>query len=405
MNNNFLNIFKGDKVIWVCVLFLSVISIVEVYSSSTLLAYQEKSGNTVYYLLKQVVLLMFGFIVMFTFSRVTYKILFKYSNVLLVLAWFFLICTFFTDEKLNDAHRWVKIPVVGLRFQPSDIVKCFLAIFLARNLSECQNNEEERKLVFLKCMGAILITCGLIVPSNFSTACLVGFTGLSVMFIGRVPVKYLTMFIGACALAFVLFIGFLKVTGTEQNSRLGTWIHRIEAHIGSKSTKVDSNSQAVQARIAVARGGLTGHGFGSGLQRNVLSQSYSDFIYAIIIEEGGLVSGLVVMLLYFFIFVRCYFCVARLERTFPAFLVVGFSLNIILQALANMLVSVNIMPVTGQALPLVSMGGTSILFTSFQFGVILNITRYSGRKERVEEIEEDQQSFNINVDDYPIMVG
>lgn len=401
MNKSIFSIFKGDRVIWIILLFWALISSIVVFSSTSMLAWKHQSGNTMFYFIKHVFYLSLGSIVIFVFSRLSYKLLFKFSTLFLAISCMLLLLTPFLGVNVNGASRWLKIPFIEVIFQPSDMAKCFLVVFLAKNLSVCQDSAS-RKFAFLKCAGAVLLVCGLIVPSNFSTSFLVGLMALFLMFVARIPVKYLLIFVSVCIFAFFMLIVFLKATGMENNSRLSTWAHRIEAFTNPNSKKAN-NSQAMQSRIAIAQGGIIGKGIGASIQRNILPHPYSDFVYAIIVEETGLVGGVFVLMLYLIFFYRCIKCVNSLERTFPAFLVVGFSLNIMLQALANMLVSVNIMPVTGQTLPLVSMGGTSIVFTSFQLGVILNITRYAEKKEDVVEIE-DQQNFD-DVTDYPIIAG
>jgi cell division protein FtsW len=366
-----------------------------------MLAYKYQGGNTVYYIFKHFIFIVVGFFVMYFTSRLSYKFYFKLARPLLWVSLGLLFLTLF-ESSTNDAKRWFTIPLTGISFQTSDLAKVSLMLYLAKVLSVSQDSEEQLFAGFKKCLIAIVGVCGLILLGNFSTAFLVGFTSLFVLFIARVKIKWIFAGIGICIGAGILLILFASLLGFH--SRVDTWKSRVETFMSSDSeSSRESNYQAEQSKIAVARGGLTGVGPGGSVQRNSLPHPYSDFIFSIICEEYGLIGGLGVMIFYLIFFYRCLYTIRNSERAFPMFLSLGLSLNIIFQALANMLVAVNITPVTGQPLPFVSMGGTSIIFTSISVGIILNISRYAGKKELVEEIEEEQNVEEIT--DYPFIAG
>jgi cell division protein FtsW len=394
----FVELLKGDSVIWTMVILLSGIGIVEVYSATSMLAYKYQDGHTTYYFLRHLMFVCIGLILMFCASRISYKYYFKIATPALCMAVFFLILTLMTGRDTNDARRWLSL--FGIRFQTSDPAKLALMIYLAKVISSSQNAGVKMIDVFKKCMIAIVLVCGLVLPSNFSTAFLIGVASLTVLFIGRINYKWLLGSIAGAVLAFGMFVGVMLATGTH--SRVGTWSKRIETFFNPKENS-SADFQAQQSKIAIALGDVFGKGPGNSTQRNILPHPYSDFIYAIIVEEGGLVAGTVVIVFYLVFFYRCILIIKNSERAFPAFIVLGLSLNVMLQAVANMLVAVNITPVTGQPLPFVSMGGTASIFTLFSVGIILNISRYTGKKEPVEEIEEESEVEEVT--DYPFIAG
>ena len=396
-------LLKGDRALWIVVILLSFIGVVEVFSSTATLGYKYKDGNTFFHLIKHLSFVVIGFIIMFVTSRISYKRTFKIAGPFLWFSAALLLITLFSGNDTNNARRWIEIPLVGLSFQTSDLAKLALMLYLAKTISQAKDdaNETEKKNVFKQCIIAVGAICLLILPANFSTAFLVGVTSLVVLYIGRVKIKWLLMTVGAAVVLFGFFVAVTQLSGSQ--SRVGTWSKRIETFFSSDSDGSGANFQTEQAKIAIASGGITGKGIGKSQQRTVLPHPYSDFIYAEIVEECGLVGAIGIVILYLVFFYRCIAIIRDSDRTYPAFVVLGFSLNIIFQAVANMLVAVHITPVTGQPLPFVSMGGTSLIFTSISTGIILNISRYAGKKETVEEIEDEMEEEELT--DYPFITG
>ncbi|MGW8314653.1 MAG: FtsW/RodA/SpoVE family cell cycle protein [Bacteroidales bacterium] len=360
---------KGDRVIWIVVMILLVISLLSVYSSTGSLAYQHRSGNTFFYLFRQLKFILLGLLIIFFVHLVPYKVFSRVSVFALYLAIPLLLLTLLIGTNINEATRWLQIPGTGLTIQPSDFAKIALVMFIAKILSVNQNNIRNFKGVFGKIAMAIVVTCALILPANFSTAAIVFLTAFSLMFVGRIPLKYLAMMIFAGALALTLFIGIALMLDNE--GRIATWKNRIESYIDGGG----DNYQADQAKVAIVQGGFFGKGPGNSTQRNLLPHPYSDFIYAIIIEEyGSLIGGVLVLALYLWLFFRAGLIIRRSRSTYGAFLAFGLSMGLVLQAFVNMAVAVGLVPVTGQTLPLVSMGGSSIFFTSMATGMILSVS-------------------------------
>jgi len=374
---------KGDKIIWMVVLILLVISLLSVYSSTGSLAYQHRSGNTFYYLFRQLKYILLGVAIIFFVHLVPYRVFSRVSIFALYLAIPLLVLTIFVGTNFNEATRWLEIPGTGLTIQPSDFAKIALVMYLAKILSVNQNNIRDFKGVFGKISLAIVGTCALILPANFSTAAIVFVTAFTLMFVGRIPLKYLTLFIVTGVLALSIFIGGALLLNKE--GRISTWKNRIEAYIDGDS----DNYQADQAKVAIVQGGLFGKGPGNSTQRNLLPHPYSDFIYAIIIEEyGSLVGGILVIALYLWLFFRAGLIIRRSKSTYGAFLAFGLSMGLVLQAFVNMAVAVGLVPVTGQTLPLVSMGGSSIFFTSMATGMILSVS-WGTKEDASEKAKED----------------
>ncbi|PKP01413.1 MAG: cell division protein FtsW [Bacteroidetes bacterium HGW-Bacteroidetes-9] len=373
-----LNNIKGDKVIWAIVLILSIFSILAVYSSTGTLAYKYQSGNTEYYLLKHVGILLLGFVLMYLAHQVKYKYYARISQLAIYISVPLLAYTLFFGTNINEASRWYTLPLINITFQPSDFAKLALIIFVARLLAKKQDEIEDFKKGFISIMIPIVIITMLILPANFSTAAMIFATCLVLMFVGRVRFRYIGILVGIGIASFALLVVVLMNT-PKINGRLGTWQNRIESFA---SDDTESNYQVEQAKIAIATGGITGKMPGNSSQKNFLPHPYSDFIYAIIIEEYGIIGGAVVVFLYLLLFFRAIKIVIKSPRNFAAFLTFGVSFSLVFQAMVNMMVAVNILPVTGQTLPLISMGGTSIWFTSIAIGIILSVSR---------EIEEEQE--------------
>lgn len=382
--------FKGDRIIWMVAFLLMIVSLLVVYSATGTLAYRFKEGNTTYYFLKQVMFLGVGFMIMYFTHMMPYSIFSKFGKVLLYAAIPLLLVTLLFGANLNQASRWLVIPGLGFTFQTSDLAKLALIMYVSRTLAQRQEQIKDFKGTFLPLIAHIGVVCLLILPANFSTAALLGLVCMLLLFIGRISVKHLAALSGIAIVVFALFI--LIAANTSQGGRIGTWQARIERFLGSDEG--GPGYQVEQGKIAVATGGIFGKGPGNSTQRNYLPHPYSDFIYAIIIEEYGIVGGLAVLFLYLFLLFRAGVIVRKSKRTFPAFLAVGLTLMLVFQALINMAVAVNLFPVTGQPLPMVSMGGSSLLFTSLALGIILSVSRSMEEAANDKKIEEDGAKAN-----------
>ncbi|HLF64896.1 MAG TPA: FtsW/RodA/SpoVE family cell cycle protein [Saprospiraceae bacterium] len=360
---------KGDRTIWLIVLLLAMCSVLTVYSASGMLAYQN-SGSTEMYLAKHFILLMIGLGIMYGASQLNYTRYSKAAPLLLLLAVPLLLYTLFLGAEVNDARRWITVPVIGLTFQTSDFARIALIVFVARSISKKQDVIKDFKTAFVPIILPVILVCALIAPANLSTAVLLFVTCLLMMFVGRVDMKY----IGLMFLMGILVMGLLLFLGSffPEFARVETWISRINDFLNNS----DGGYQIQQAKIAIADGGWLGVGPGNSEQRNCLPYPYADFIYAIICEEYGLFGGLAIIALYFWLFIRCAAIVTKCPKAFGALLAMGFCLNLVIQAFANIAVSLHLVPVTGLTLPLVSMGGTSMLFTCIAFGMILSVSKY-----------------------------
>lgn len=373
--------FKGDRVIWIVVILLSIFSILAVYSSTGTLAYKYQQGNTEYYLFKHFIILSFGFILMYGAHMMRYTFYSRISRMAIILAVPLLLLTLLMGTNLNEASRWLTLPIVNISFQTSDFAKLALILFVARTLSKKQDTIKDFKETFVPLMWPVCLVCALILPANFSTSAVLFTTCLFLMFIGRINMKYIVMLIAAGVLLFLLFILIAKVTGMK--GRIATWEKRVESFMGDDDAG-QGNYQAQQAKIAIATGGILGKGPGNSTQRNFLPHPYSDFIFAIIVEEYGLWGGILVVGLYITLFYRAIKIVRKSPRAFATLLAVGCSFSLVFQAMINMAVAVNLFPVTGQPLPMLSMGGTSIWFTSLAVGIILSVSRDLEKEEGVK---------------------
>ena len=379
---------QGDKVIWILVLLLSLVSIAVVYSSVGTLAYRYKGGNTAYYLIKHVLILGLGFLLMYFIHRIKFTYFSRFSQIAVLLAAPLLLYTLLKGVSAGAASRWLEIPGIGLTFQTSDFAKLAIIIYTARVLTKYQDKLDDIKLVFLRIVLPIAIICAFIFPANFSTAALLFMTCLLLMFIGRVPIKYLLYIIDAGA-AFLGLILVIIVYFPEVIPRGQTWKNRIDNYMSGESSE---NYQAEQAKIAVGTSGFFfGKGPGNSTQRGFLPQASSDFIYAILIEEWGLLAGAFVVLLYLILLFRGIRIATKTGKVFGSLVAFGLSFSLVFQAMVNMAVAVNLFPVTGQPLPFVSMGGTSIWFTSITIGIILSISR-DLEKENEQQVAENKQN-------------
>lgn len=377
------NYLKGDKVIWAIMLLLSLISILVVYSAIVTLAHKFKQGNTEYYLFKHMVIITLGFGLTYVFHKIKYTVFSKVAQIGFILSIPLLLYTLLRGVSAGEASRWLEIPGIGLTFQTSDIAKLMLLMYVARVLTTKQDELGEFKSLFKYLLIPIGLVCALILPANFSTAALLFVNCLFLMFVGRVKIRFLLYILGFC-IAFALLLGVVIYQFPNAIPRGATWKARIENFSKGDSK---SNYQSEQAKIAIATGGVIGKGPGNSTQRAFLPQASSDFIYAIIIEEYGLLIGFVMLFLYMIFLFRGIRIMRDSDKTFGGYLASGLAFSLVFQALINMAVAVNLFPVTGQPLPLVSMGGTSIWFTCIAIGIILSVSRSSDDKTK-ENLEE-----------------
>lgn len=377
--------FKGDPVIWVVILMLSIFSLLAVYSATGSLAYRYQGGNTSYYILKHATILIMGLVITYVTHLIPYKYFSRISQMLLYIAVPLLLVTLVYGVTRNQAHRWLTVPGMSLTFQTSDIAKLAIVMYTARILSRKQENINDFKGAFKPIITPLLLVCALVLPANLSTSMLIFATVFILMFIGRVNIKYLA---GMVAIIIILLGSFIAVAlSNDWEGRIGTWKNRIESYIGAEEDA--DNYQVTQAKIAIVSGGLVNLRPGKSMQRNFLPHPYSDFIYAIIIEEYGLAGGIIVLSLYFYLLFRAAVLVKKSPRSFPAFLAIGLAIMITFQAIINMAVVANLLPVTGQPLPMISMGGSSLLFTCVALGVIQSVSR--GIKNLQEKEEKEQK--------------
>jgi cell division protein FtsW len=354
---------QGDPVIWLVVIALSLISILVVYSATGSLAYKHKGGNTEYYLIRHSIMVVLGLVVMWIAHKIDFRYYSKIARYALIASVPLLFYAWKFGETINSASRWIVLPFIGLQFQPSDLAKMALVAALAGMLSKRQQKIDDIKETLVPMLVWCGIICGLIAMVNFSTAIMLFLTAMLILFIGRVPIKYLGMLA-----AVGLLVGVIAIQYGERGDTLKNRVHDF-----FYGTEVPY--QMEQANIAMAQGGLTGLGPGKSAQRNFLPEAFSDFVYAIIIEEYGTIGGLIVLFLYIVLLYRGMRVVANSDRAFGGLLSAGLTFAIVIQALVNIGVVVGLGPVTGQTLPLVSMGGTSMLFTGLSLGIVLSVSR------------------------------
>ncbi|MDR0983040.1 MAG: FtsW/RodA/SpoVE family cell cycle protein [Culturomica sp.] len=394
-------IFKGDTILWYVVIALMLVSVMVVYSSTGKLAYEQQDGNTMFYLIKQFVLLIAGVGIMIFLQSLHYKYILSLSKILIAASFILLILVSIVGEERNETTRVLPIPFIGYTFQPAELAKLALIVWTARAISF---NQGDDKIILWEVLTVTGILSFIIFLENFSTSVLIWVVCMMMLFIGNLKMKNILLIISA----FVVLIGLIlliafTVPAASEIGRISTIRNRVTDFFSDNKVKEGYSYQSEQTRIAVARGGLFGVGPGNSVQRNYLPQPYMDCIYAIIIEEYGSIGGGIILLLYLVIFFRVGVIVRRCTRTFPALLVAGLGLSIVVQAFVNMAVSVGVMPITGQTLPLVSMGGTSILFTCAAFGMILSIAHtFDGDNEDVleeSEVEEEDVYEDVEEED------
>ena len=388
---------RGDRVIWGIVVILTLVSLLVVYSSTGSLAFRL-SKSTESYLFKQFAFIVLGLLIIYFAHRVNYTIYSRIALILFLVSIPLLLYTLMFGVELNAGSRWIKLPVINMTFQTSDMAKLALFMYLSRQLSRKQNVIKDFKKGFLPVIIPVAIICILIAPANLSTALLIGCTSIMLLFIGRVRTKHLLLTVGV-ALVPVLILFTIAVTTYDKKEqkmkdlpavlsvgRVPTWIGRIQSFVYSKKEDINEKQyQVSQAKIAIASGNWIGLGPGRSKARNFLPHSYSDFIYAIILEEYGLIGGVFIVFIYLLFLYRCIRLYRKCPYAFGAFLALALSFMLVIQAIANMGVNVNIFPNTGVTLPLISMGGSSFLFTCLSIGIILSVARNVEQLEGAKE--------------------
>ncbi|MCU0359882.1 MAG: FtsW/RodA/SpoVE family cell cycle protein [Bacteroidia bacterium] len=367
------NYLKGDKVMWAIMFLFSLLSVLVVYSAVVTLAHKFKQGHTEYYLFKHLVIVTLGFLLAYLFHKLKYTLFSKVSQIGIVVSIPLLLYTLLKGVSAGEASRWLEIPGLGLTFQTSDIAKLMLIIYVARILTVKADQLKEFKAVLKHLILPVGLVCLLILPANFSTAALLFINCIVLMFFGGIQLKILLKLLGLfLVFAVLLFSWIWLAPDTIPGGRGVTWKSRIESFSNGDAK---SNYQSEQAKIAIATGGLIGKGPGNSTQRAFLPQASSDFIYAIIIEEYGLLVGFSILFLYMILFYRGVKILRDNGKPFGGLLAIGLSFSLVFQALVNMAVAVNLFPVTGQPLPLISMGGTSIWFTMIALGIIISASK------------------------------
>ena len=385
-------LFQGDLVIWAIYFWLCMISLIEVYTAGSSLSY--KSGDFMAPLFKQAIFLGIGTAVVWVIHSIPCRF-FKLGVVLYPISIFLLILTLIIGAKENDGARWLNF---GIKFQPSEIAKGALVLFVALILSFGQTEKGADKRAMKIILFATCLTCALIVTENLSTAALLFATIFVMMFIGRVPTKQLGKIVGVCLLGVVLLATIVTIFPKEKLNeskllhRASTWVDRVKDHTSDKETMSDTiflrdHAQEARAKIAIASSNMIGKMPGNSEQRDHLAQAYSDFIYAIIIEEMGVLGAVFVAFLYIILLFRAGRIASMCERNFPAYLTMGLAILLVIQAMVNMLVAVGLIPITGQPLPLISRGGTSTIINSVYFGMILSVSRYARKNLDGQKVE------------------
>lgn len=387
------NNIKGDRLIWAIVALLAIFSFLPVYSAASNLAYVGGIGSTFSFFVKHFTHLLLGFAIMYGIHRIPYRYFRGLSMVMMPIVFVLLIITLFQGTTIEGANasRWIQIPIVGMSFQTSNLAAVILMVYVARYLSKIKDKEITFKESILPLWIPVFLVLILILPANFSTAAILFVLVTILTFIGGYPMKYLGIIAGMGIIALVLFILVAKAFPQVMPNRIDTWMNRIENFANGEDTEADY--QIEKAKIAIASGGIHGLGPGKSIQKNFLPQSSSDFIFAIIIEEYGLIGGLSLLLLYAWLLFRIIIVSQKSDTVFGKLLVLGVGLPIVFQALINMAVAVELFPVTGQTLPLISSGGTSIWMTCLAIGIILSV---SVKREEIKELE--------NVEDNPLEI-
>lgn len=389
-----INNLKGDKVIWTFVALLALFSFMPVFSASSNLAYLNKgTGNTISYLLTHLAHIFMGFLIIYAVHKIPYHYFRAISKIALPVVWALLAYTLVKGTVIAGANasRWIKVPFIGITFQTSTFAFVVLMVFVARYLSKKTENPVTLKSSLLELWLPVFITLGFILPANFSTTALIFAMVVMLAFVGNYPIKYIGFIVGTGVVCLVFFVILSKAfPDSKFFNRVGTWTSRIENYTSNKPGEDDY--QIKNAKIAIASGGIYGLGPGKSVQKNVLPQSSSDFIFAIIVEEYGLIGGLGVLALYLLLFFRFMVAAHKANTLFGKLLVVGLGFPMIFQALINMGVAVELLPVTGQTLPLISSGGSSIWMTCVSLGIIISVTK-KDEEIALEQTEKEKREL------------
>ena len=388
-----INSLKGDKVIWTFVALLALFSFMPVFSASSNLAYiGHGTGNTLGYLLKHLAHICIGFLIIYWIHKVPYHYFKGISIIALPIVWILLGYTLIKGTVIAGANasRWIQVPFIGITFQTSTLATIVLLIFVARYLSKKRDTAITFKSSIWELWLPVFITLMFILPANFSTSALIFSMVLMLAFVGKYPLKYIGIVVGVGIVGLTFFILLAKAFPDAFPNRVDTWISRVENYVSDKPDEDDY--QIEKAKIAIASGGLQGLGPGKSVQKNFLPQSSSDFIYAIIVEEYGLIGGLIVLGLYLLLFFRFIVAAHKANTVFGKLVVVGLGFPMIFQALINMGVAVELLPVTGQTLPLISSGGSSIWMTCIALGIIISVTKKEEEiaQEKAEKEKRDE---------------
>ncbi|WP_236980296.1 FtsW/RodA/SpoVE family cell cycle protein [Membranihabitans maritimus] len=359
---------SGDRNIWLIFGFLCLASMLAVYSSAGIMEYRSGGVGVGYHIIKHLLIIICGGFIVYVVHQLPHKFFSAIAPTFLLISMILLIFTMAFGVEINDAKRWISVPFIGLTFQTSDLAKVAIVLFLARNISSKQSSIKNFNTFAVPMLLPILGVCLLIAPSDLSSAMILFATCLIMLFVGRIKTQYIFMvlFAGAIGLALLILVGY----AFPELTRFDTWMSRISDFM----TGADSRDN-IQAKIAIAQGGWFGTGPGNSMQRNFIAYPYADFIFAIICEEYGVIGAVLILAIYLMLLFRCTKLLTRSKKTFGAVLAFGLCLNIVLQAMANLAVSVHLVPATGLTLPMISMGGSSLLFTSLQFGIILSVSR------------------------------
>ncbi len=398
MMRNIFSTIKGDKAIWAISALLAVFSFIPIYSASSNLAYLYGDGSTFQYLVNHFLYMFLGLVLMYCVHRVPYHYFKGLSLIFVPLIVLLLLYTLSQGIIIDGANasRWIRIPILNKTFQTSALAAVVLLAYVAKYMARMKDREYGFKETILPLWVPVGLILMLILPANFSTTAILFVMVFLLVFIGGYPLKYLGIIMAAGLLALTLFVLTAKAFPDLFPNRVDTWISRVESFTDGSDTEADY--QIEKAKIAIASGGVAGVGIGKSVQRNFLPQSSSDFIYAIIVEEMGLIGGLGVMLLYLMLFFRIIVVATKAGTVYGRLLTIGVGLPIVFQALINMGVAVELFPVTGQTLPLISSGGTSIWMTCLSLGIILSVSaKRQAEVRQLEKEEEDKQENPLEV--------
>lgn len=380
---------KGDRLIWAIVALLAIFSFLPVYSAASNLAYSGSSGSTFSFFVKHFMHLFLGFSIMYGVHKIPYRYFRGLSLIMIPIVLILLVVTMFQGITIDGANasRWIQIPIVGMSFQTSTLASVVLMVYVARYMSKIKDKDITFRSSILPLWLPVFLVLMLILPANFSTAAIMFVMVAMLVFLGGYPIKYLIVILGSGVIALALFILVAKAFPDAMPNRVDTWMSRLDSFTNGEDSEADY--QIEKAKIAIASGGIQGVGPGKSIQKNFLPQSSSDFIFAIIIEEYGLIGGLSLIILYMWLLFRIVIVAQKADTMFGKLLVLGVGLPIVFQAMINMGVAVELFPVTGQTLPLISSGGTSIWMTCLAIGIILSV---SAKREEIKEFENSEDN-------------